>query len=491
MKAYLFGSIFYGKDIMYNEMLAQGIRQAWPRIDMYVPQEAPFNNKSTFGDSRIIYEGDYNRLKDTDLLIGCLDGDIPPIGSVTECRIFNALAKNDPNKHMIVLHTDTRDAAFTSSEEKNKDMEINQISSQYNYFNLFTKGAIEDCGVIVRTPEQLFEYVHSLYLEEKRNNHFSGIYKITNRVNNKFYIGQSIDVLQRINQHFMSRNSKRNNIIDRAISKYGIENFTCEILEKCDREVLGEREKYWANEYYKCQSYSPYGYNLSQCGDQKGAHGSVVSCYNDEGLLIRTFPSYMEAARYFNCNKEQIREAVNTNIHTKGYRWRLGFEEDIGFYVPNPKKNLPIDIYDSELNLIASCNSIAEASNFSKVSCGKISTSLNTGVLIKGLYYFCEHMDDIDDQKNFFEKVENCNGEGKNRKYYFYDKETRVYKGFYVNLENACKELGYNENSKATIHRACCGKQNYGLGYIWSYQKFDIIPANYRQMNIEYYQKIQ
>ena len=139
MKAYLAGSIFYDKDIKYNAYLAQGIRKAWPGIDMYVPQEATINDKTTFADSTMIYNGDYERLKETDLFIACVDNDVPPIGTVTEIGIFSELAKNNPDKHMVILHTDTRDAYKTITQRKVQDMTQHQCASQFNYFNLFTR----------------------------------------------------------------------------------------------------------------------------------------------------------------------------------------------------------------------------------------------------------------------------------------------------------------------------------------------------------------
>ncbi|MBE8952419.1 MAG: GIY-YIG nuclease family protein [Quinella sp. 1Q7] len=68
------------------------------------------------------------------------------------------------------------------------------------------------------------------------------IYKLTCLINSKAYVGQTTRTLEkRIEQH------KYGNLyVDRAIRKYGWENFTVEILEECDtREQLNERERYW------------------------------------------------------------------------------------------------------------------------------------------------------------------------------------------------------------------------------------------------------
>lgn len=87
------------------------------------------------------------------------------------------------------------------------------------------------------------------------------IYKITNTINQKVYIGQSIHPIQRFSEHCYNNTDS---LIHRAIKKYGKENFQFEIIEP-DIENYNEREKYWIN-YYNC--ISPNGYNLSHGGDE-------------------------------------------------------------------------------------------------------------------------------------------------------------------------------------------------------------------------------
>lgn len=91
-----------------------------------------------------------------------------------------------------------------------------------------------------------------------------GIYKITNLVNNKVYIGQSIHILDRLAQHwrtaFNNNHHCYNYPLYRAIRKYGIENFKYDILEETSVEQLTIREQYWIDYY---NSLNPnYGYNL-------------------------------------------------------------------------------------------------------------------------------------------------------------------------------------------------------------------------------------
>lgn len=53
-------------------------------------------------------------------------------------------------------------------------------------------------------------------------------------------------------------------LIHRAFQKYGFENFEYMILEKCSKEELSERERYWINFYNTTNK--DYGYNLSEGG---------------------------------------------------------------------------------------------------------------------------------------------------------------------------------------------------------------------------------
>lgn len=75
------------------------------------------------------------------------------------------------------------------------------------------------------------------------------IYKITNTINNKIYIGQSsLTLKQRVNRHLHQSNKNNPKMkICRAIKKYGFSNFKFEIIEDgiFNSILLNEREIYW------------------------------------------------------------------------------------------------------------------------------------------------------------------------------------------------------------------------------------------------------
>ena len=87
-----------------------------------------------------------------------------------------------------------------------------------------------------------------------------GIYKITNKLNDKVYIGQSIDIDARWRQHI---NAKDNMLIHKSIQKYRAENFSFEVLLECPADMLDVWERDMIA-LYDC--ISPNGYNLTEGG---------------------------------------------------------------------------------------------------------------------------------------------------------------------------------------------------------------------------------
>ena len=73
------------------------------------------------------------------------------------------------------------------------------------------------------------------------------IYKITNNINNKIYIGKTInDIKKRFSCHKSNAKSNKNTILCKAIRKYRPENFSISIIEKniISESVLNEKEIY-------------------------------------------------------------------------------------------------------------------------------------------------------------------------------------------------------------------------------------------------------
>ena len=91
------------------------------------------------------------------------------------------------------------------------------------------------------------------------------IYKITNNINGKIYIGQTIETLyKRWNRH-CSDSNKNTMAITRAIKKYGKENFSIQKICDCsDQNQLDNSEKYYISFF---NSRLPNGYNILEGGN--------------------------------------------------------------------------------------------------------------------------------------------------------------------------------------------------------------------------------
>jgi group I intron endonuclease len=95
------------------------------------------------------------------------------------------------------------------------------------------------------------------------------IYKITNRINGKVYIGQTKQSLQKRWNNHCCKNSHCS-ILHSAIKKYGAENFTVEQIDvACSKEELDKKEIFWIAQF---NSVAPNGYNISSGGNGNRGH---------------------------------------------------------------------------------------------------------------------------------------------------------------------------------------------------------------------------
>lgn len=98
-----------------------------------------------------------------------------------------------------------------------------------------------------------------------------GIYKITNMVNGKVYIGQSVNIEKRWQTHATKynnpKNKEYNKVLYCAMRKHGFENFEFEILMECEEELLDLMEIYYIEKYNSyIHAENSNGYNIDKGG---------------------------------------------------------------------------------------------------------------------------------------------------------------------------------------------------------------------------------
>ena len=130
------------------------------------------------------------------------------------------------------------------------------------------------------------------------------IYKITNLINGKSYIGKTLLTIdERWNEHCRAVRRKRceKRPLYSAMNKYGIENFKVEQIEECDDNVVNEREVYWIEYFGTFKN----GYNATIGGD--GKH------YLDYDLICETYKQVkntVKTAEICGCCADSVRNIL-------------------------------------------------------------------------------------------------------------------------------------------------------------------------------------
>lgn len=127
-----------------------------------------------------------------------------------------------------------------------------------------------------------------------------GIYGLRNKINNKWYVGESITSIQDRWDSYKGLRCRKQTKLFRALVKYGYDNFEKIILEECpeDQKILDDREDYWIRHYdsvengYNCR-YG--GSNGKMCEETKTKMKALASTPSRRMLMSKTTKSYIDA----------------------------------------------------------------------------------------------------------------------------------------------------------------------------------------------------
>ena len=166
------------------------------------------------------------------------------------------------------------DAAIAAAKrEEEKLLEIDKYKILVTDLDLLEINRLREIAPYFRNARAIYKIIWESYYRNLTTEMVNrvvgagartGVYKLTNLTNQKVYIGQAVDIGERFKQHTKCGLGidTPSNMLYAAMIKDGVENFTFEVLEECERGQLNDREKYYI-EFYRAQEH---GYNMSKGG---------------------------------------------------------------------------------------------------------------------------------------------------------------------------------------------------------------------------------
>lgn len=146
-----------------------------------------------------------------------------------------------------------------------------------------------------------------------------GIYKITNKINGKSYIGQSRQIEKRFTQHI---NNERTSI-GKDIKKYGKDNFEFSIVEICEINELDIKEREYIEKY---NTIYPNGYNKT--------NGGIVGCQNFARLSKATIKNIIKDLKDEKLTLQEIGDKYSIDISMVYYLNRGDYHTDLNENYP-------------------------------------------------------------------------------------------------------------------------------------------------------------
>lgn len=161
-----------------------------------------------------------------------------------------------------------------------------------------------------------------------------GIYSITNKSNGKQYIGKSLDIGTRWQEHLNHARKTKEKVprLQQDFRKYGIQNFDFEILQECQEQELDDLEMFYIAQK---NSIVPCGYNVATGGTANAMFGENNGC------------AKMTDAQVYN-----IRELYTTDISKseayEPYKDIISFNTFADIWNGKTWKNIHYDVYTEE-----------------------------------------------------------------------------------------------------------------------------------------------
>lgn len=138
------------------------------------------------------------------------------------------------------------------------------------------------------------------------------IYKITNKINGKIYIGQTVKSIEtRMNEHFLNADLNKKFYLSKAIRKFGKESFAIESIDYAyTKKDINEKEMYWIK-YYKSNN-RLYGYNMTNGGE--GGNTYLLKTTKEMGIISEKISKGLRGGNNGNSTSINMKNIINDEV---------------------------------------------------------------------------------------------------------------------------------------------------------------------------------
>ena len=273
------------------------------------------------------------------------------------------------------------------------------------------------------------------------------IYKISNNINDKLYIGKTCTTILNRWSHHKNDYLKYDWHLYRAMRKYGIENFRISIVEECNDELLNEREVYWISYYDTLHN----GYNETIGGEGrqqlnrdiikeewlKGKSAQEIANFIGEKTHSSTIINILKELNLYDLDEVKKRKMLD-----------IAKKQSIGQIIQYDEKGNEICRYDS---VLAAANAVNGKTN-------SIQSAIYSGGSRYG-YFWSREQKEVPKFKEIKQP--------KIRPILQFDKNNN-----FIDKYNSAAEAARENNATdgSSILKVCKGKRKTAYGYIWRYE---------------------
>ena len=285
------------------------------------------------------------------------------------------------------------------------------------------------------------------------------IYKATNKINGKSYVGQTCDFHSRVWQHQRCY-EKEDCDFHRAIKEFGFDNFSWEIIETCESEDGAcELEKYYIEKFNTYRD----GYNMTKGGKGAPYHNARAGVLLTlDGRYIKRYDSAMDAEIDGFNNTDVLLNCKGKRRQTKGYMFMFEDEYESNgaktYRKPEPNGMRSIIQCDMEGNFIQKFKSLQEAARITGANRTTISGVLSNTYKSANGYIFVYEEDFPIKDLSIYKKRK------KGRKIAQVDAKTREIIRVFDRISEAGESLGVNYKA---IHNVIDQEGRTAYGYKW------------------------